>query len=88
MRSRIFVLAVAKSHPIPKLCQVYQPCILQTKKRYVGLMYESPKQAVPTLDAKGVESVRRDSCPVVAKMLEQSLRLLFTTKDLSKVGGE
>ena len=24
--------------------QVYHPCILQTKKRYVGMMYESPNQ--------------------------------------------
>jgi DNA polymerase zeta len=64
--------------------QVYHPCILQTKKRYVGLMYESAKQAQPSLDAKGIESVRRDSCPAVTKMLEQSLRLLFTSKDLSK----
>ena len=51
--------------------QVYHPCILQTKKRYVGLMYESPRQSVPTLDAKGIESVRRDTCPAVVKMLEQ-----------------
>ena len=68
-----------------RLDKVYHPCILQTKKRYVGLMYESAKQATPTLDAKGIESVRRDSCPAVAKLLEQSLRLLFGSKDLSQV---
>ena len=28
---------------------------------------------------------RRDSCPAVAKMLEASLRLLFSSKDLSGV---
>lgn len=32
--------------------QVYQPCVLQTKKRYVGFAYESPLQAVPAFDAK------------------------------------
>jgi DNA polymerase zeta len=37
-------------------------------------------------DAKGIETVRRDQCPAVAKMLEAVLRLLFTTKDLSRVG--
>lgn len=29
--------------------------------------------------------VRRDSCPAVAKLLEQSLRLMFSSRDLSKV---
>jgi len=68
-----------------KLEKVYQPCILQTKKRYVGYAYESPLQATPTFDAKGIETVRRDSCPVVAKTLESCLRILFETKDLSLV---
>ena len=66
--------------------QVYHPCVLQTKKRYVGMMYESPGQAEPSFDAKGIETVRRDSCPAVAKMLERSLRLLFATRDVSEVG--
>lgn len=65
--------------------QVYHPCILQTKKRYVGFMYESPNQKVPAFDAKGIETVRRDGCPAVSKTLEQTLRLLFDTKDLSQV---
>ncbi len=56
--------------------------VLQTKKRYVGYMYESPAQAAPTFDAKGIETVRRDSCPAVAKMLEASLRILFASRDL------
>ena len=141
--------------------------LLQTKKRYVGFMYESPGQQQPTFDAKvrsppstccthpcrswcpaapppphtrtclaapttppppslrahcqpafprpplppvtgrarptrcvataalrqpmaagalqGIETVRRDSCPAVSKMLEASLRLLFATRDVSRV---
>ena len=65
---------------------MYHPCVLQTKKRYVGMMYESPSQAEPSFDAKGIETVRRDSCPAVAKMLERSLRLLFATRDVSEAG--
>jgi hypothetical protein len=38
--------------------QVYLPCILQTKKRYVGYMYESRDQLKPEYDAKGIETVR------------------------------
>ncbi len=67
------------------LCQVYHPCVLLAKKRYVGFMYESPKQTTPTFDAKGIETVRRDTCGAVAKMMERTLRILFTSKDLSQV---
>ena len=48
--------------------QVYLPCVLQTKKRYVGFMYETPDQEEPVFDAKGIETVRRDSCPAVSKV--------------------
>lgn len=63
--------AVTKANPDPvklKLEKVYQPCILQTKKRYVGYMYESADQKDPVYDAKGIETVRRDGCPAVSKV--------------------
>lgn len=68
-----------------KLEKVYQPSIMQTKKRYVGYSYESRDQVVPIFDAKGIETVRRDSCPLVQKALEKSIRLLFETKNISTV---
>ncbi|XP_030377595.1 DNA polymerase zeta catalytic subunit [Scaptodrosophila lebanonensis] len=80
--------AVTNMNPQPvklKLEKVYQPCILQTKKRYVGYMYETPDQTEPVYEAKGIETVRRDGCPAVAKMLEKVLRILFETADVSKV---
>ncbi|XP_023293724.2 DNA polymerase zeta catalytic subunit isoform X1 [Lucilia cuprina] len=80
--------AVTKQNPHPvklKLEKVYQPCILQTKKRYVGYMYETPDQKEPVYEAKGIETVRRDGCPMVAKMLEKVLRILFETTDVSQV---
>ncbi len=51
-----------------KFEKVYLPCILQTKKRYVGYMYETKSQKEPKYDAKGIETVRRDGCPAVAKV--------------------
>ncbi|CAG0884565.1 unnamed protein product [Cyprideis torosa] len=79
---------VTQENPKPvklKFEKVYYPCVLQTKKRYVGYMYESEQQESPVYDAKGIETVRRDGCPAVAKILEKSLRILFETNDLSQV---
>lgn len=62
---------VTKDNPFPvklKLEKVYHPCILQTKKRYVGYMYETADQKKATYEAKGIETVRRDGCPAVAKV--------------------
>ncbi|XBI89303.1 hypothetical protein VPH35_027143 [Triticum aestivum] len=68
-----------------KFEKVYHPCFLLTKKRYVGYSYENPEQKEPIFDAKGIETVRRDTCPAVAKMLERSLRIMFEEQDLVKV---
>lgn len=80
--------AITARNPDPvllKLEKVYHPCFLLSKKRYVGAMYESPVQMKFQFDAKGIETVRRDSCPAVAKIVEQSLRILFTSSDISLV---
>lgn len=34
---------------------------------------------------QGIETVRRDGCPALVKMMERSVRILFSTKDLSQV---
>eukprot|EP00049_Salpingoeca_infusionum_P009764 m.165902 g.165902 ORF g.165902 m.165902 type:complete len:2389 (+) comp14438_c0_seq1:111-7277(+) len=80
--------AVTATNPPPvklKFEKVYLPCILQTKKRYVGYMYETPDQAKPVFDAKGIETVRRDVCPAVAKVMEKTLRVLFETQNLTAI---
>ena len=62
---------VTQENPKPvklKFEKVYYPCILQTKKRYVGYMYETRDQEKPKYDAKGIETVRRDGVPAVVKV--------------------
>ena len=68
-----------------KFEKVYFPCLLVTKKRYVGYSLETPQQEPPHLDAKGIEMVRRDQCPATVKMQEKALRILFQTRDCSQV---
>jgi len=55
------------------------------KKRYCGWMFESPSQTVGKFDAKGIETVRRDTCFAVKKIMEKSLRMLFLNPDLSSI---
>ncbi|XP_071115137.1 uncharacterized protein [Haliotis cracherodii] len=80
--------AVTAMFPKPiklKFEKVYMPCVLQTKKRYVGFSYETVDQKEPVYDAKGIETVRRDNCAAVGKILERCIKLLFTTRDVSQV---
>jgi DNA polymerase zeta len=74
-------LAVTRSQPAPialSFEKVYMPCILEVKKRYVGLSHAPrPGEREPFIDAKGIETVRRDACPVVSKVLTFMLSALF-----------
>jgi DNA polymerase zeta len=70
--------AITKSNPFPmelKFEKVYHPCVLLTKKRYCGFKYEA-RNSTPVFEAKGIETVRRDGCPAVGKILENSLKYL------------
>jgi DNA polymerase zeta len=57
--------------------KLFHPCALIAKKRYVGYAWENAKQESPIFDDKGIETVRRDSCPIVSETLRESIKLLF-----------
>ena len=75
--------AVTAANPQPvklQMDKVYQPCCLLSKKRYVGYRYDGPgDNEAPTLEAKGIESVRRDGCPALVKTMTTVLRMLFSS---------
>lgn len=48
-------------------------------------MYENENQKEPVFDAKGIETVRRDTCKAVQLIMEKSIRKIFETKDVSLV---
>lgn len=78
---------VTKINPFPmelKFEKVYFPCVMLSKKRYCGYMYENLGDE-PKLDAKGIEVIRRDNIEALRKIQDSCLRLLFETKNLSKV---
>ncbi|CAO1623914.1 unnamed protein product [Parajaminaea phylloscopi] len=80
--------AITAANPKPiklKFEKVYLPSVLLAKKRYVGFKYEAPDEVTPEFNAKGIETVRRDGFPMLQRMLETCIRILFTSQDLSLV---
>ncbi|XBW37441.1 hypothetical protein QEN19_003022 [Hanseniaspora menglaensis] len=68
-----------------KFEKLYHPCILVTKKRYVGNMYETESVTEPVLQAKGLEIIRRDGTPLLQKLMETSVKLLFDSCNITVV---
>ena len=53
--------------------KVYFPYLLINKKRYAGL-YWSRLETFDKMDAKGIVTVRRDNCPLVANLVNACLQ--------------
>ena len=60
--------------------KVYCPYLLMNKKRYAGLYWTKPDK-YDTMDCKGIETVRRDSCSLVKIIVQEALHQLLILKD-------
>ena len=60
--------------------KVYYPYLLINKKRYAGLYFTKP-DTWDKVDCKGIETVRRDNCPMVAKMMNSCLNKILVERD-------
>jgi len=56
--------------------KVYCPFLLMAKKRYVGLYWTKPEK-YDKVDAKGMETVRRDNCGLVRMVCDEVVRLML-----------
>lgn len=57
--------------------KIYHPYLLMNKKRYAGMYWTNPVKP-DKMDAKGIETVRRDNCAIVQTIVQGSLdRLLI-----------
>ncbi|CCW66256.1 unnamed protein product [Phytomonas sp. Hart1] len=56
--------------------KVYFPYLLMNKKRYAGLLWTNT-ETYDKLDAKGIETVRRDNCPLVARVISGVLNRIL-----------
>ena len=61
--------------------KVYFPYLLMNKKRYAGLLWTSADH-YDKLDAKGLETVRRDNCLLVRRMIDTCLRKIIVERDV------
>ncbi|KAI8366805.1 DNA polymerase family B-domain-containing protein [Radiomyces spectabilis] len=62
--------------------KVYFPYLLISKKRYAGLYWTNPEK-YDKLDAKGIETVRRDNCRLVQNVIETCLHKLLIDRDVN-----
>jgi DNA polymerase delta subunit 1 len=70
-----------------ELEKVYCPYFLYSKKRYAAKMYEKKGDAVvfKKIDVKGLQVVRRDSCPYVRETLKGLLSQVLDSSDPNPV---
>ena len=60
--------------------KVYCPYLLMNKKRYAGLLWTKPEKW-DKIDAKGIETVRRDNCGIVKETVQTCLNMLLINRD-------
>jgi len=63
--------------------KVYYPYLLMNKKRYAGLYWSKPEN-FDKLDAKGIETVRRDNCELVKVVIERVLDIVLKEMSIDK----
>ncbi len=61
--------------------KIYFPFLLMAKKRYAGLLWTNPLM-YDKLDAKGLETVRRDNCLLVRRMVDNILKLILIERNV------
>jgi DNA polymerase delta subunit 1 len=66
-----------------ELEKVYFPYFLYSKKRYAAKMYEKKgdKVVFKKIDVKGLQVVRRDSCPFVRETLKTLMNMILESND-------
>jgi DNA polymerase delta subunit 1 len=63
--------------------KVYCPYLLMNKKRYAGLLWTKPDKW-DKIDAKGIETVRRDNCGIVQQAVQTCLNMMLIDRDAGK----
>jgi DNA polymerase, archaea type len=80
-----FVSDKLPGHLMLEFEKIYRTFLILTKKRYAGWKFEwDGKEWSNDIDMKGIETVRRDWCPLVSKTTEDILNIILKEGDLKK----
>ena len=60
--------------------KVFFPWMLMNKKRYAGMYWTRPEKP-DRMDCKGIETVRRDNCALVRRVMETCLKLILEQRN-------
>ncbi|CAF0813289.1 unnamed protein product [Rotaria sordida] len=80
---RLAATTISSSFPPPiklEFEKCYYPYLLINKKRYAGLYFTRPDKH-DKMDCKGIETVRRDNCELVASLISTCLEKLLIERD-------
>ncbi|KAI6181907.1 DNA polymerase [Aphelenchoides besseyi] len=64
-----------------KFEKVYDPYLLIQKKRYAGVCYTSSSDVPDKIETKGLETIRRDNCPLIGNVMSQCMDLMLLKRD-------
>ncbi|MEM7813575.1 MAG: DNA polymerase domain-containing protein [Candidatus Aenigmatarchaeota archaeon] len=65
--------------------KVYRSFLILTKKRYAGWKFERAHDGWhDSIDMRGIETVRRDWCPLVGELMTEVLSVLLKERDVRK----
>ncbi|KAI6197568.1 DNA polymerase [Aphelenchoides besseyi] len=64
-----------------KFEKVYFPYLLIQKKRYAGVCYTSCSDVPDKIETKGLETIRRDNCPLVGNVMSHCMDLMLLQRN-------
>lgn len=64
--------------------KIYRTFLILTKKRYVGWSFKYDDKWKDSIDMRGIETIRRDWCPLVSELQEEIISIILKEGDPQK----
>ena len=84
-----FVTSKLVGHLELQFEKIYRTFLILTKKRYAGWKFEHTESGwKESIDMKGIETVRRDWCPLVSEVMLKVINIMLKEGDIQKAINE